>query len=200
MVRDTGAKEGDPPLEESAGSTASTPSPSMEPGEWETRFKYLLADFDNYRRRTERDRTAARTEAEAALLRRLIPLVEGFETAETLAKSLPASDSLRRGLELLGREMRAVLASVAFSAVARVGEPFHPAEHEAVGEPPATTETPEGAVAEIVQQGYRFQGGLLRPAKVLVAHGPKSSEAPTGAVDTPEPPQGTPAADGDELP
>lgn len=173
---------GSEPPAEAPAAPAPAPTEPEEALDWETRFKYLLADFDNFRRRTERDRAGARVEAEAALLRRLIPLVEGFEHAETAAKSLPASDPLRRGLELLGHEMDAVLRSVGFAPVARVGEPFRADEHEAVGETLSGENVEDGHVAEIVQQGYRFQGGLLRPAKVLVARAPKKEEA----VATPE--------------
>lgn len=178
-----GQDEGDagspPPATPPVGSG---PPVATDAADWETRFKYLLADFDNFRRRTERDRAGARIEAEGALLRRLIPLVEGFRQAEAAGRSLPASDPLRRGLELLGHELETTLRSVGFAATAEVGEPFRPEEHEAVGEVPAPKGVPEGAIAEIVQQGYRFQGGLLRPAKVLVARasmGEGSVEHPT---------------------
>ena len=176
-----------------------TPSPGPREGpeasDWETRFRYLLADFDNFRRRTDRDRASVRAEAEATLLRRLIPLVEGFQQAESAGKSLPPADPLRRGLELLGHELELVLKSVAFEPVARVGEPFRPEEHEAVGETVGGQNLAEGDVAEIVQQGYRFQGGLLRPAKVLVARsspevktaaGPPNDTGPQGSALSPE--------------
>jgi molecular chaperone GrpE len=171
--------------------TGSAPAPpatekeTPEPIDWETRYKYLLADFDNFRRRTERDRTAFRVEAEAGLLRRLLPLIEGFENAEASAKALPPADPLRRGLELLGRELHAFLRSMGFVPVARVGQPFRPDEHEAVGETTASKDAGDGEVAEIVQQGYRFQGGLLRPAKVLVARAVKSRETPAGPPSEP---------------
>ncbi len=187
------AKEGNPRDNEAAESGDAGPAtgplekPPGESSDWESRFKYLLADFDNFRRRTDRDRTVLRSEAEANLLRRLIPLVEGFQTAEVAGRSLPASDSLRQGLELLGRELDAVLRSVGFAPVARVGEPFRPEEHEAVGEIVGSKDVSDGAIAEIVQQGYRFQGGLLRPAKVLVARAMKGADAPSTPSAEPEP-------------
>jgi molecular chaperone GrpE len=178
------AREGEPREEDTAESPATGPAPAPGPkattdsSDWESRFRYLLADFDNFRRRTDRDRTTVRAEAEASLLRRLIPVVEGFQNAEAAGKSLPATDPLRRGMELLGRELDSVLRSVGFAPVARVGDPFRHEEHEAVGEIAGASDISDGAVAEIVQQGYRFQGGLLRPAKVLVARAVKAAEAP----------------------
>ena len=179
MANTPETRRSEPPAEAPAAPAPTEPEETLD---WESRFKYLLADFDNFRRRTERDRAGARVEAEAALLRRLIPLVEGFQLAETASQSLPPSDPLRRGLELLGHELDAVLKSVGFTPVARVGEPFRADEHEAVGETPSSQNVEDGHVAEIVQQGYRFQGGLLRPAKVLVARAPKKEET----VVTPE--------------
>lgn len=179
------SNEGDPDAGEAEGDSAAGPDPGtqrkgpVDSSDWESRFKYLLADFDNFRRRTDRDRIGIRAEAEANLLRRLIPLVEGFQNAEVSAGTLPPTDPLRRGLELLGREMDTVLRSVGFGPVARVGDPFRPEEHEAVGETVGAKGLSDGAVAEIVQQGYRFQGGLLRPAKVLVARADKGVEGPT---------------------
>jgi len=177
MAKDGETKGTDAPAEGPATKTPETPTEPAETLDWETRFKYLLADFDNFRRRTERDRVGIRTEAEAGLLRRLIPFLEGFENAEAAGKSLPVTDPLRRGLELLGQELDAVLKSVAFAPVAQIGEAFRPEEHEAVGEVVAEKNVAEGEVAEIVQQGYRFQGGLLRPAKVLVARAAHEAEA-----------------------
>ncbi|MGA7860459.1 MAG: nucleotide exchange factor GrpE [Thermoplasmata archaeon] len=179
------ATEGKPRDNEAAESSPAGAVPvaaakdSAESSDGEARFKYLLADFDNFRRRTERDRAGIRAEAEATLLRRLIPIVEGFQNAEGAGKSLPPSDPLRRGLELLGHELDAVLQSVGFAPVARVGEPFRHEEHEAVGEIVGPKNVADGDIAEIVQQGYRFQGGLLRPAKVLVARATKGVETPS---------------------
>ncbi|MCI4352392.1 MAG: nucleotide exchange factor GrpE [Thermoplasmata archaeon] len=189
MPSDAGERENKAAAEEQPQiAPATPPAASPAPSDWETRFKYLLADFDNFRRRSERERAGTRREAEADLLRRLIPLVEGFQKAESAGKSLPSSDPLRRGLELLGRELGAIFESLGFSPVARVGETFRSEEHEAVGEAVGTQDVADGEIAEVVQQGYRFQGGLLRPAKVLVARAPKGAETP--AAPTPDPGSG----------
>ncbi len=170
---------------------AKPPVPAEPAEDWPTRYKYLLADFENYRKRAERDRGAAGRQAEADLLRRLVPLVEGFDRARAAAGSRRADDPLRRGLELLAQQLDDLLAAFEFAPVAAVGQPFRASEHEAVGESPAREGAPAGTIAEVVQQGYRFAGGLLRPAKVLVAGAAAGAAGPTEPV---EPAEAGPAA------
>lgn len=168
------------------GSTeAATPSAVATPAEdWSTRYKYLLADFENFRRRTERDRETISRQSRGAMLRELLPIIEAFRTAHDAVAKLPADDPVRRGLELLDREWMTFLKREGVAPVAAIGGPFRAEEAEAVAEAPASESAADGTVAEIVQQGYRFYGGLLRPAKVVVAHA-----APrTAAASDPEVP------------
>ena len=137
--------------------------------DWATRYKYLLADFDNFRRRVERDRESISRQARAALVRELLPIIEAFRTARDSLAHLPVSDPVRKGLDLLDREWTTFLKREGVEPVVIVGRPFRAEEAEAIGEAPVTGAHPDGSVAEVVQQGYRFFGGLLRPAKVIVA-------------------------------
>ncbi|HXY47195.1 MAG TPA: nucleotide exchange factor GrpE [Thermoplasmata archaeon] len=137
--------------------------------DWATRFKYLFADFENYRRRTERERQTMTRQVRAGMLRELLPILEGFQTAEEALDHLPPSDPVRKGLEILDREWMTFLKHEGVEPVAAVGQPFRAEDAEAVGETAASSDHPAGTIAEVVQQGYRFYGGLLRPAKVVVA-------------------------------
>ena len=137
--------------------------------DWATRYKYLLADFDNFRRRVERDREAISRQARAGLVRELLPIIEAFRVAHEALAHLPASDPTRKGLDLLDHEWTTFLKHEGVEPVAVTGRPFVADEAEAVGEVAADRTHPDGTVAEVVQQGYRFFGGLLRPAKVIVA-------------------------------
>ena len=156
------------------GGEAKAPAAGAAPAveDWATRYKYLLADFENYRKRTDRERESAQTRLRADLLRSLLPIYEAFERARALASSGPGDDGLRRGLDLLESEWQRLFRDEGVEVAARVGQPFDAEEHEAVGETVADATFHEGDVAEIVQQGYRFRGGLLRPAKVIVARSP----------------------------
>ncbi len=158
------------PDDEPRPSAPEPPVPATPPTEdWETRFKYLLADFENFRRRSEREREAVTRQARGAVLRDLLPLLESFRSARAALGRLEPTDPLRQGMELLEREWSKFLKHQGVEPVAEVGRPFRADEAEAVGEAPAGDDRPDGSVAEIVQQGYRFFGGLLRPAKVIVA-------------------------------
>ena len=146
------------------------PAPAPSPSEdWGTRYKYLLADFENYRRRSERERETTTRQVRAGMLRELLPILEGFRSAEEALGHLPANDPVRKGLEILDREWMTFLKHEGVEPVASLGRPFRSDEAEAVGEADANAERPDGTIVEVVQQGYRFYGGLLRPAKVVVA-------------------------------
>jgi len=165
-----------PATEPRLPSAPDVPAAVAEPPEdWATRYKYLLADFENFRRRTERSREAITRQARAGLVRELLPIFEAFRAARAAVASLPSGDPVRHGLELLDREWSTFLKHEGVEPIAIVGEPFRADEEEAVGETAPSSGVPEGRVAEIVQQGYRFYGGVLRPAKVVVARAPSES-------------------------
>ncbi|MGP8078453.1 MAG: nucleotide exchange factor GrpE [Thermoplasmata archaeon] len=178
---------GTPPVE------APAPPPAEAPEDWASQFKYLLADFENFRRRAERERELVTRQTRGAMLRELLPILEAFRSARQAADRLPASDPLHRGFALLDREWSTFLKREGVEPVARAGEPFRAEEAEAVGETPARDEAPDGSIVEVVQQGYRFFGGLLRPAKVIVARapaagGPEPAPPPTVAASSEEKP------------
>src|SRR5579863_1086625 len=144
----------------------------LTPEEWATRFKYLLADFENYRKRADREREATRLAARAELLRALLPIFEASEKAREAVSHLPASDPVRRGVDLLGVAWHSFLEGEKVTPVARAGARFAAEWHEAVAEAPARSAADDGTVVEIIQQGYRLGPALLRPAKVVVARLP----------------------------
>jgi molecular chaperone GrpE len=125
------------------------------------------ADFENYRRRVERDRDTAATEAEAGILRRLLGTVDNLERALAAGG---ADSSLREGVALTLRELVALLESVGVATVDPLGQRFDPAYHQAILHEPAAGFEP-GTVAEVLRKGYRYKDRLLRPALVKVASG-----------------------------
>jgi molecular chaperone GrpE len=125
------------------------------------------ADFENYRRRVERDRGAAAIEAEAALLRQVLGTVDNLERA--LAASGEES-ALREGVALTLRELLVLLESLGVAVVNPLGERFDPALHQAILHE-STPGFEPGTVAEVFRKGYTYKDRLLRPALVKVASG-----------------------------
>jgi molecular chaperone GrpE len=178
-----------PPVVEPEEVAEPSPQTKAEPPveDWEKRFTYLYADFENFRRRTDRDRVAVRQRTQAELLKGVLPIVEAAEKAVESVHARPPKDPLRKGVEMLEKSIATFLSQQGVQQLGTAGEPFRPEEHEAVAEAAPTEDVPEGHVLEVVQRGYSFPGGLLRPAKVVVARRPaKTPEAPPGASEAEE--------------
>lgn len=123
------------------------------------------ADFENYRKRVERERQVADTEVEAALFRQLLGTLDNLERA--LAAKGP-EDALRHGVELTRHELLTLLESHGVVAIDALGKVFDPRLHQALLHE-AVPGLAEGTVAEVYRKGYTFGDRLLRPALVKVA-------------------------------
>jgi molecular chaperone GrpE len=128
------------------------------------------ADFENYRRRVERDRHTAAQEALTAVFREVLGTVDNLERA---LEAGGGPEELRKGVELTYRELLGVLEAHDVVAVApTTGDTFDPNVHQALLHEP-TPGVSDGAVAEVLRKGYSYGERLLRPALVKVA---KSAE------------------------
>jgi molecular chaperone GrpE len=133
----------------------------------------MAADFDNYRKRSRRDVQEAERRAQEDLVKALLPTFDNLERASAHTESAADLKSLVDGLQMVQRQFKDTLAGLGIERVGEVGVPFDPAEHEAV-QNVETAEFPAGAVARILQPGYRWKGRLVRPALVVVARSPAS--------------------------
>jgi len=125
------------------------------------------AEFDNYRKRVERERQQAGTEAVAAVLKALVPVLDNLDRA------LGAGGGdvpVREGVELTRRELLGVLEGQGVTVESPLGQPFDPQRHQALAHEPAPG-FPEGTVVEVYRKGYSYRDRLLRPALVKVAKG-----------------------------
>ena len=171
------------PVEASTGGAAAPEPENASVGEdWASRYKYLLADFENFRRRIDRERETISRQTLATVLRELIPIYEAFGHARRAGEK---SDSgIAKGFDLIEQEWQKFFQREGVMPIAVVGAPFAPEEEEAVAETESDPDHPDGTVVEIVQQGYRFPGGLVRPAKIVVA---RSKRDGPGAATRTEP-------------
>jgi molecular chaperone GrpE len=125
-----------------------------------------MADFDNYRKRVERDRAAAIKAGKIDLILPLLDVVDNFERALQHMDGTPPS--VVRGLKAIYRQLVAILEAQGISSFDSLHEKFDPAIHEGVGSI-ETDRFPPDTVVEEIHRGYRWGKELLRPAQVMVA-------------------------------
>ena len=128
------------------------------------------AEFDNFRKRTERERQTLADAAAADLLTELLPLVDNLERALQVEAGDESSRAYRRGVELIHQQLLDVLAKRGVRPIAALGVDFDPYYHQAVSHEPAQGRR-EGEVIEEFRRGYMLNDRLLRPAMVKVAKG-----------------------------
>ncbi len=153
--------------------TAEQPAPVVEP-EPDTAtltrdLQRLAADFANYRKRMEAERTDFAKYAKADLIRRLLEVLDGYDRAlETMPEDVKGQPWVE-GMWLVERKLRALLDAEGLQALETVGTPFDPYRHEAVAH--VESDAPEGTVISEYQKGYRLHDRIIRPAVVTVSKG-----------------------------
>ena len=135
------------------------------------RDKYLAlaqrtqADFENYRKRMARENAAAVDRGMAKLAKELLPAIDHLELA---LKAAAGHEDVVKGFAMVAGELQAALNRVGIQTFSPQGEVFDPNEHEAMAQQPVEGAEP-GTVVEVYQSGYRINGAVLRPARVVVA-------------------------------
>jgi molecular chaperone GrpE len=140
---------------------------ARERDDYYDRLLRKTAEFDNYRKRVERERREQAEWAAADVLTELLPLVDDLERA-LQADSETGTDAYRKGVELIHKQMLDLLRRRGVTAVEAVGRPFDPREHQAVTHE-AVPGHADGEVVEEFRRGYKLRDRLLRPAMVKVA-------------------------------
>jgi molecular chaperone GrpE len=123
------------------------------------------ADFENFRKRAAGQVADAERRGRSGIARELVPVIDNLERALAAA---PEDDPLRKGVELVHADLAAVLERGGVEAYDPAGEPFDPAFHEALAKH-AVEGADSGTVVETVERGYRLDGQVIRPARVVVA-------------------------------
>jgi molecular chaperone GrpE len=131
------------------------------------RLLRLTAEFDNYRKRVERERRETFERAAASIIEDLLPIVDDFERALD-ADAGPGAEPYKKGVEIIHRQLADLLTRRGVTAIETVGADFDPHLHQAVAYEPAPGAR-EGEVIEELRRGYKLGDRLLRPAMVKVA-------------------------------
>lgn len=152
------ANETDPPVTEGDQQLA------------EQRDKYLrlAAEFDNYRRRTMKERLEAGARGQAELVSRMLEAVDDLGRFAHIDPASTDAMTLHKGIEMIEQKLLKLLGAAGLEVINPVDQSFDPNLHEAISTEPALSEEDDDSVAKVFQPGYRFNGQLLRPARVVV--------------------------------
>lgn len=130
----------------------------------------LQAEFDNYRKRIERDQEDAVKRAGQRILKEMLPVIDNLEHAVAHAEASGESSEIIEGVRMILRQLLDVLAKEGVERIDPKGEPFDPNVHVAVAQV-QRKDVPEGTCVEVYECGYRMHGRVLRPASVVVSTG-----------------------------
>jgi molecular chaperone GrpE len=135
------------------------------------RYLRAMADLENFRRRTVREKDELRLFASSKLLEDLLPALDNLALGLASATQ-PKADlkSLVGGVELMQQQLKSALAAHGLKEINPVGQPFDPHQHEAISHEPSP-DVPAEHVLRVVRTGYVLNGRLLRPASVVVSSG-----------------------------
>ncbi len=136
--------------------------------ELQDRHLRTAAEYENFRKRTAKERTEMWKRAQAEVVSSILDALDDFQRVLELDRSTTSAEDVIAGVELVERKLFRELEGAGLERVGQQGEPFDPNLHEAVGAIPAEAEEQDHTVGAILQAGYKFAGALIRPARVQV--------------------------------
>lgn len=128
----------------------------------------LAAEFDNYRKRTERERAETWSRSQAELAAALLDVLDDLQRVAHVDPGKSSPESLLDGVQLVERKLQRAMSAAGLEEIDAEGQPFDPATMEALMTVEAEEPETDDQVASVLQKGYRFKGHLLRPARVQV--------------------------------
>ncbi len=128
----------------------------------------LMAEFDNYRRRTSQEKLDIVSMASTETIKGMLPVLDDCERALKVLQESSDSDAAKEGTELIYNKLMSYLKSKGLAVIEAMGEPFDTDLHEAVAQFPVPEEDKKGKVFDVVQTGYTLNGKVIRFAKVVV--------------------------------
>jgi molecular chaperone GrpE len=163
-VESAGAAQGttEPDAVASSGDVASELTDQRD------KYLRLAAEYDNFRRRTTKERQDAQQRGQAELLKSIIDSLDDLARFAHVDPSTTDAKTMVDGVSMVEKKLLKALTGLGLEIINPIGQPFDPALHEAVMTEPAASPEEDHMVARVFQQGYRFNGQLLRPARVVV--------------------------------
>jgi molecular chaperone GrpE len=164
-----GAPESSPSSRSAASAAPEAPAPeASEIGVWKDRHLRLAAEYDNFRKRTAKERADVWARAQAELVSRLADALDDLSRFAHIDPAEIDSKTLHDGVDLVERKVWKELEAAGVTRIDQAGVPFDPNVHEAVTTRAATKPEEDHTVGQVVQPGYKMRDTLLRPARVVV--------------------------------
>jgi molecular chaperone GrpE len=170
-----GAVAPDAPTSEAGLEGPSTPTSTPEVidvgaqlAEQKDRYLRLAAEYDNYRKRSTKERLEMGSRAQAEIVSKLIDALDDLGRFAHIDPATTDPMTLHKGIEMVEQKVTKSLTAAGLELINPVDQTFDPTQHEAVSTEPALSKEDDHTVAKVFQVGYRFNGQLLRPARVVV--------------------------------
>ena len=128
----------------------------------------LMAEFDNFRKRTRRETATMRDYASESVLTALLPVIDNFERSLEAMDKTDNLSSVKEGIRIVNENLHRVLEKEGLNAIESVNQPFDSEVHEAIHSMPVEDEEKKGTVLEEVEKGYRLKDKVIRYSKVIV--------------------------------
>lgn len=142
----------------------------QELSESKDKFLRLFAEFDNFKKRTAKERIDFRATAGMDALQAFLPVMDDFDRAKKVAKNEDNNEEFSEGVKLVYQKLKSVLTSKGIKVMESTGETFDPELHEAITEIPAPTEDMKGKIIDTIEQGYYLNDKIIRYARVVVGN------------------------------
>lgn len=146
------------------------------------KYLRLAAEFENYKRLTQRDQREQIKFGNEQLLKELLPVVDNMERAIKASRDKGGSSVLLQGVDLTLKQLSAALAKFGVQAIETIGQAFDPSAHQAVAHVPSDS-VPSNHIVDEFQKGYRLHDRILRAAMVSVSSGPTNANAQDALAD-----------------
>ena len=150
------------------GDGGSSESSGTESAVDRDRYLRLAAEYDNYRKRSAKERQDAGTRAQADLVRQLVDALDDVARFAHVDPATTDSATIVQGVDMVEKKLLKSLGAAGLEIINPVGETFDPALHEAVATEPTSAQEDDHVVSRVYQPGYLFKSQLLRPARVVV--------------------------------
>lgn len=152
---------------QSVDNDASAEKLQQELADLRDKYIRLMSDFDNYKKRTSRERIELIGTAAQDTLTALLPVLDDFDRAQNLTDEQKKTDAFQEGIQLVYHKLSNILQQRGLEPMESTGQDFNPDWHEALTEIPAPTEALKGKVVDTIERGYLLKGKIIRYAKVV---------------------------------